>query len=375
MRLTFLIPILFAAIARGQTSAPSEILEHHPLASTIAELRSRALAADSFRESGLTKVDYLTLIAANVDFFKQHQDARGAIIDPYDKNERQYSTPAFALDAAIVVRDLKRDDLLEPATRAMSFTIAALANRTTADGHADFYIPLIMHARRILKDRVPAETLATWDEQLRGLVPERTYRDTGANNNWNLVNVCGELLRRQDGLVSQDQLAPQLAYIDKSLASQLKHFTPMGMFTDPNSPLAYDVFPRLWLEDVTADGAYRGLHSEQLWTDLTLGGLTTLLLFSPSGEWPSGGRRRGDRRMQRDSLESRGTERSGWDVQTHRASGAGIDPPLAASQRGTVDREEFCRSSESSWIRRLLVPFAIQPAGDGDARDRPRTGR
>jgi hypothetical protein len=274
----------------AQTSAPSEILDHHPLAGTIAELRTRALAVDSFRDSRLNKADYLPLIAANIDFFKQHQNANGAIIDPYDKHERQYSTPAFALDAAIVVRDLKREDLLEPATRAMTFAVAALANHTTADGHADFYIPLIMHARRILKDRVPAETLATWDEQLRGLVPERTYRDTGANNNWNLVNVCGELLRRQDGLVPQEQLAPQLAYIDKSLASQLKHFTPMGMFTDPNSPLAYDAFPRLWLEDVTADGAYSGLQSEQLRTDLTLGGLTTLLLFSPSGEWPSGGR-------------------------------------------------------------------------------------
>jgi hypothetical protein len=54
--------------------------------------------------------------------------------------------------------------------------------------------------------------------------------------------------------------------------------------------MAYDAFPRLWLEDVMADGAYDGPHAASLRDFLTRGGLSTLLLLSPSGEWANGGR-------------------------------------------------------------------------------------
>ncbi|HVT91102.1 MAG TPA: hypothetical protein VHD56_19775 [Tepidisphaeraceae bacterium] len=280
---------MLSVSASGQVSPSIEqIAARHPASKTITSLF--ASKPVSFQPSGMTKADYLPLIAANVDFFKQHQNAAGAIIDPYEKFERQYSTPAFALDAALAVRDLKRDDLLEPATRAMSFAVAALANHTTADNHADFYIPMLIHARRLLRDRVSADQLQEWDSQLRGLIPEKAYKDINAGNNWNLVNVCGECLRRKDNLVSDDQLEAQQKYLEKSFASQIRHFTAAGMFKDPNVPLAYDAFPRLWLEDMMADAAYKGENAQKLSDDLLLGGLSTLLLFSPSGEWASGGR-------------------------------------------------------------------------------------
>lgn len=278
------------SIAASAQDATQQIAQRHPMWETIQQLRTRALAVDSQRNTQFTKADYLPLIAANADFFKQHQNAAGAIIDPYEKVEKQYATPAFALSAAIAVRDLKRDDLLEPATRAMSFALTAMVNKTTADNHADFYIPLVIHARRILKDHVAKDTLAKWDAQLRSLVPEKTYKETVGYMNWNLVNICGEALRRKDGLVADDQLVAQQAYLDKCFKAQLEHFTKMGMFTDPNVPMAYDAFPRLWMEDAIADGAYTGEHRQKIVENLTLGGLSTLLLFSPSGEWISGGR-------------------------------------------------------------------------------------
>jgi hypothetical protein len=62
------------------------------------------------------------------------------------------------------------------------------------------------------------------------------------------------------------------------------------MYEDPNSPLAYDAFPRLWLEEMMADSAYDGPAKAQVERFLALGGLSSLLLLSPQGEWPNGGR-------------------------------------------------------------------------------------
>ena len=272
-----------------------DIAAHHPAGAQLRQLFPGALTPinqpeASFKASGLMRADYLTLIAGVVDFFKKHQAADGAIIDPYAKAERQYATPAFALAAATLVKNGGRHDLLEPATRALSFAIQALANHTSADGHADFYIPMVVHARRLLANQVPQATLDTWDQQLRSLVPEQAYHDTKAGGNWNLVNVSGECLRRKDGLVAPDQEAAQAAYIEQCLEKQTAHFTKFGMYQDPNAPLAYDAFPRLWLEDMMADDAYQGAHRTRLQEFLTLGSLSTLLLLSPSGEWACGGR-------------------------------------------------------------------------------------
>ena len=44
--------------------------------------------AAGFQPTGLTKKDYLKLIAGNVDFWKQYLSDRGAIIDPYEKDAK-----------------------------------------------------------------------------------------------------------------------------------------------------------------------------------------------------------------------------------------------------------------------------------------------
>lgn len=282
-----------ACIAAAPTSMPSTdfsaILASHPAAEALTtffeEHRSTVAPSTS------TRADYLPLIAGNVGYWKHFQDDRGAIVDPYEKLERQYSTPAFALAAATLVAYAGRADLLVAATRAMDWSLWCLANKQTADKHADFYIPMVMHAYRLLRNRVPPTHVAWWDEQLRSLNAETTYRSTRAAGNWNLVHVSGEWLRRKDGLVAAGQMEPQRKYLERCIAAQLKSFTPAGMYVDLNAPLAYDAFPRLWLEDLLADGAYDdGEHRGTLEETLTRGGLSTLLLLSPSGEWPSGGR-------------------------------------------------------------------------------------
>lgn len=272
------------------------IIGRHPAAETLRRLFPASSAAETptsgFRGTGLTRADFLPLIAGNADFFRQHQDAGGAIIDPFEKKERQYATPAFALAAATLATRADRGDLLEPAIRAFNFALEALANKTTADSHADFYIPLLMHAHRLLKDQAPRETVDRWRVRFLSLVPENVYRDTTAGGNWNLVHVAGEWMRRKDDLVAPEQLAPQEAYLERCFTRHEENgaYTLYGMYHDPNAPLAYDAFPRLWLEDMLADGAYVGPHHDRLLDFLAQGGLSTLLLLSPTGEWASGGR-------------------------------------------------------------------------------------
>ena len=80
-----------------------------------------ANAPRDFRPTGHSRAEYLRLMAGEVDFWKQHQDASGAILDPYRKTEWQYSTPAFAHAAAALVTWADRKDLLEPAAKAMDW--------------------------------------------------------------------------------------------------------------------------------------------------------------------------------------------------------------------------------------------------------------
>jgi hypothetical protein len=270
----------------------TQVVAHHPNGNAIARLFAdpNEPLPNGFAATGLTKKDYLALMAGNVDFWKQYLGAEGAIIDPYEGRERQYATPAFALSAAEVMSQLHRNDLLEPAVRSFSFALTALVNRTTADAHADFYIPMLVHAHRILKSRVPGEVAAKWEQQFKKIVPEQVYRDKAGNGNWNLVNVSGEALRRMDRLVAPDQLDAQQHYLDEMLRRQQRHFTTLGMYLDANAPLAYDAFPRLWMEDMIDQHAYAGPELPAIERLLTLGGLSSLMLISPSGEWPSGGR-------------------------------------------------------------------------------------
>ena len=64
-----------------------------------------------------------------------------------------------------------------------------------------------------------------------------------------------------------------------------------GMYDDPNAPLAYDEFARLWLQDMMANQADTREISRSDCGNFLDGRLSTLLpLLLPSGEWASGGR-------------------------------------------------------------------------------------
>ena len=64
-----------------------------PLAGLVEQFRAdQAHAAGSVRSTGTTRDAYLDVISGIVRFFAAHQDARGAIVYPYQRAEKQTST-------------------------------------------------------------------------------------------------------------------------------------------------------------------------------------------------------------------------------------------------------------------------------------------
>jgi len=69
----------------------------HPLSTKLRRFLEAQPRVRGFRQTGLSGRDYLAVIDAQVAVFRKHQDAVGAIIDPIEKIEWQYSTPCYAL--------------------------------------------------------------------------------------------------------------------------------------------------------------------------------------------------------------------------------------------------------------------------------------
>ena len=278
--------LLAGAMGGGLPCEAADVLASHPARPAIERAGGQEV-----EPTGVDKREYLRLIAGNVDYFRQFQDKDGAIIDPVSRGERQYSTPAFALAAGILVAEAGREDLLDPAVRAMSCALTALVENRAADKHPDFYIPMLMHAHRLLAGRVDAATARRWGEQLRQIDPETVYRAELRHMNWNIVSGSGELLRRKDGLVNPPAADAQLAYLDRCMEVHMQHMKPIGLFEDPGAPMVYDAFSRLWLEDAFADDAGAVLkQAGAIERFLRTGGLTSLAVISPAGEWAIGGR-------------------------------------------------------------------------------------
>ena len=257
-----------------------------PLAGLVLQFRADQ-ARPGHEGWSAGRSNYLGTIDRVVRFFAAHQDARGAIIDPYERAEKQYSTPAFALAGAALLSARQPGTVpLNAVARAMAFACASLADGKAADGHADFYTVLLMHADRLLAPLVPESTSAAWRRDLARIVPERIYRrqpTDATTNNWNLVAAAGEWMRTKAGL------GDSLPWIEASLDRQIDLFTPWGMYRDPNDPMAYDHFARLWVLDLLDEG-YRGRHAAVLEELVERGAWTSLFMQSPCGELPCGGR-------------------------------------------------------------------------------------
>lgn len=258
----------------------------YPLAAAVARFRARQkqYSKETFRSTNLNKREYLRLADGIVCFFAKFQDARGAIIDPYEKRERQYSTPALACAAAVLYVSGYNKDILPVCIKAMDAATTDLVEGKAADLHSNFYTVLLMQAYETLQGRVPPSNSNRWRETLTKLVPEKIYRHKPqAETNWNLVAASGEWRRHQAGM------AADLTWMKAVIEAQMKLWTAHGMYRDPHDPLAYDHFARYHVEDMLMN-KYTGQHADTLRELMARAAWTSLFMQSPHGELPTGGR-------------------------------------------------------------------------------------
>lgn len=235
------------------------------------------------------------MLSQMVDYYATHQQADGAIIDPYSQGERYYSTPSYALAAAVLVSS-GREDLIDSAASALTHSIELLVSERTPDQHPDFFIVMIMGAYRILKEKMPAQA-ERWRQALATIEPEQTYLFTMSKMknpnrmiNWNAIMLSGEVIRQAEGIASNDT-----TWIDDYLQKyHLPRFTSLGWYEDgpldrPNSPFAYDIATRYHLGVMMLSG-YAGTTATALQSQLQHGAISSLLTLSPLGELPPRGR-------------------------------------------------------------------------------------
>lgn len=246
----------------------------HPLQPQI----NRVLASQqSIQPTGLTRADYLKVVAGQVRALRKYQKPDGDMPDPVD-GRTQFSPPCYAHSVATLVASGFDTDpqLLDSGMRAMDFSVDCLAKGMAAfpDKHPDFYTYPVMLALEQFEKVAPKERLATWRKQLAAINPAKTYVAYGkADNNWTLVHAAGEFLRGAD-----------LAYVERALRIQRPHMTSLGLYLEHGAPFAYDAFSRYFLTGMLQRGYQDEFYRDACWK----GAWTSLLIQSPFGELPTG---------------------------------------------------------------------------------------
>lgn len=267
----------------------------YPWKNELERYRSLATEAGPASADEWNRERKLALVQQIVCAYKKYQDSAGAIIDPYSGIERYYSTPAYAMAAAVLV-NAGHMELLDSASAALSQSIDAVVNGSAPDNHPDFFPVLMLRAYMLLRPHRP-EQAAIWAEALQTIQPERDYVFTmskmnNANRmiNWNAIMISGEYLRWSEQLASEDT-----AWMDRYLeAYHLPRFTALGLYQDgpldrPNCPFSYDIATRYHLE-VMLDAGYAGGVTDALREKMRHGAFSSLLMLSPLGEIPPRGR-------------------------------------------------------------------------------------
>jgi hypothetical protein len=263
----------------------------YPLQQTVEMAKDAVSKAAPVQPTGLNKTSYLETIAGIVHYFKEYQSSDGAIIDPYEHKEIQYSTPCYAHAAATLIATgyNKNNTLLESASRALTKALTELAENMCAEMHCNFFTMPCMFAYILLKNKVDKQTVSKWDQLAAQIDPEKVYYNTG--NNWGVVALTGEYLRYKLGFSNST------TWLENELKEQFSkgHFTANGQYQDRSgygghlNPMPYDHFPRKYLAVMMERGYNLSLASD-LQNLLDIAAWVSLLLQSPWGELPTGGR-------------------------------------------------------------------------------------
>lgn len=219
------------------------------------------------------------------------QNAEGKVIDPYAKQEIQYSTPYFAYAVGTLLSAGRGADLLsqgvaamDSATEQMSCGVTAIPNKA-----GEFYLPPLAEGLALYGPHVPAETMQRWRGRLARPVKEIIRGD---KHNWRAYGMKGEWLRSEAGLVDP---ATAQEFIERSWTeTQVARLTdnPLNLYRDETSDpdtLAVEPVGRGNLLALLAHG-YAGPSRQKMLDLLTAGTRNSLYLQDPTGQLPNSGR-------------------------------------------------------------------------------------
>ena len=230
---------------------------------------------------------YLHLAENIVRHAVSWQNEEGRIIDPYEKKETNTATARFVGALGLLILNGRCLDLTERCVRALTPALEDLFYRKTNWG--EFIIKEACMAYMALEDKVQTEQAAYWSHLINDYDPELAYDRTFTNNNLYQPNnyctfaIAGEAIKKKLGG------ADNCDFINRYIEQQLTLFDKNGMYNDQNSPMTYDITPRMNLS-LTLWAGYADKYYEELSEFLKLGALSQLLYQSPVGECPFGGR-------------------------------------------------------------------------------------
>ncbi|MDD3927491.1 MAG: hypothetical protein PHT33_12625 [bacterium] len=258
---------------------------------------SRLLTPDGPTIPAAVRSLYLDLAETIIDRALTWLNDAGIIIDPVEGHDDRWlggTAARFACPAAILFRERKRADLLEPASRALSQLAGGILKRAvTGDDPRPAVLALCMKemiiAYDILHDYVEDDRAEIWHKALAAIDPNIAYNvmpELAAGqrpNNYGSSACIAEWLRFRYGL------ADERNWIEQQLNLQMPFFTGLGMYRDPGDPHLYDLAVRHNLSELLQYG-YDGPLRDRLQELLRRTGLVTLQMVSPCGYAPFGGR-------------------------------------------------------------------------------------
>jgi hypothetical protein len=243
------------------------------------------LTARAWKPLGIPVSAYLDRIEGECRFWVNHQDPGGALLDPFNQKEWQYSTPYFAYAVGTLIQAERAKDLLSKGILAMDHACANFASGKT-DGHSEFFVPPLTGALALYAPFVPAPKLQVWRTQMSA-----SFRP-GGTNNWRTYFMKGQWLRAQAGLISVESATSEIES-DWS-ASQRGRIagTRWNLYHDTSSDpdsLAVEAVGRGNLLALGSLG-YSGPSQGAISTAARKGTETTLLTQDPTGQAPTNGR-------------------------------------------------------------------------------------
>ncbi|MFF0224225.1 hypothetical protein [Streptomyces sp. NPDC004629] len=250
----------------------------------------------------------LDILTTGVDSFRDHLQESGELHDPCFGEPTQYGTAYHAYGNAVLALlgpPEERPDRLDRAVRGITVALAHTGNPELANfasgfdritgsvtdrvNHRDFTWPPILKTLRILpRIGADADTVRALRDQVSAVDLEKSFKFRPPCN-WAAVWLRGEWIRYREGLSGHTR-----EDIDRLIAVFFEELIDLdlGFYAEPGLPNSYDLFTRLHLAGILADG-YDGAQRPALVRLLETGLLRSLDMQLSDGSMASAHRSTG----------------------------------------------------------------------------------